>query len=344
MTARVENQIPVAMLHEAALWHARLSTAAHADADVSLWTELTLWLEADAQHRVAFEQVEDIYATIDEFADDLADMPDSMPDSTKIEPVRPIWMRRPWRFGGAIALMACAAILLWTMQPPPTQRYATQIGQTRQLTLADGSIVTLNTGSAIAVRFTAHQRRIHLDRGEVLFRVAANPARPLIVTVGNLDVRDIGTVFDVLRTPQETVITVAEGRVAASPAGSSVAGVQLAAGDRFVQTDDTAGQIAHVDPALVAPWTTGYLVYNHASLSQVVDDLNRYFPQRILLQDSETGALPFSGALKIDSEQNMLGRLTKLMPLRADRAADGSIALSRVSISRVSDRSVPGGN
>ncbi len=78
---------------------------------------------------------------------------------------------------------------------------------------------------------------------------------------------------------------------------------------------------------MATAWREGYLTYKEAPLSLVVSDLNRYFPNRIVLQDSDTGLRRFSGALKIDSEDAVVSRLAELLPLTVDRAGDGVITL-----------------
>ncbi len=92
--------------------------------------------------------------------------------------------------------------------------YATDIGEQRSLALADGSTVELNSRSRIRVRYTEHERRIDLLRGQALFHVAKNKARPFIVQTDNTQVRAVGTAFDVYNTSSGTIVTVVEGRVA----------------------------------------------------------------------------------------------------------------------------------
>jgi transmembrane sensor len=74
-------------------------------------------------------------------------------------------------------------------------------------------------------------------------------------------------------------------------------------------------------------WREGYLTYKEAPLSLVVSDLNRYFPNRIVLQDSDTGLRRFSGAIKVDNADAVVTRLSQLLPLVVDRSGDGLLTL-----------------
>jgi transmembrane sensor len=101
--------------------------------------------------------------------------------------------------------------------------YATQVGEQRSITLADGSSVELNSRSRIKVRFTETQRSVDLVEGQALFTVAKDAARPFVVASGDTRVRAVGTQFDVYRKREGTVVTVVEGRVAVA---SNLTGVR----------------------------------------------------------------------------------------------------------------------
>ena len=317
MSGQLNHEPGDEALQQAAEWHARLQRA---DAVAEDFAAFSLWLEADAGRRLAYDRIEDLYALLD-----------------AVELVEPVTPRRWWpRLAVGVGLMSLLAALLWApWRDGRVEQYATKAGQTRELRLADGTALTLNANTAIAVHFTPSQRAITLQHGEALLRVVADPSRPLLVRAGATELHDIGTMFDVVRESGRTVVAVAEGRVAVAQNGAPPAQwVELSAGDRMVRSDDGAEVVGRVDPMAVDGWSHGYLIYRDAALSDVVADLNRYFPQPVLLQDGPTGAMRFSGVLKIDSEQAMLRRLSGLLPLRVAQAADGGVTLSRA----------PGGN
>jgi transmembrane sensor len=135
-----------------------------------------------------------------------------------------------------LAAASCALILViasavwWKAKRYPT--YATDIGERRSLTLADGSTVDLNARSTLRIEFSDAERRVELLDGQALFQVAKDKDRPFIVVSGNATVRAVGTQFDVYRKVGGTTVTVLEGRVAVystanaepSPTGSAEPG------------------------------------------------------------------------------------------------------------------------
>jgi transmembrane sensor len=140
----------------------------------------------------------------------------NQPHAMAAEPQRAGRMPRPRR--RFLAAAACAMILIlagavwWQTQRFPL--YATDIGERRSITLADGSTVDLNARSRLRVEFSGKERRVELLDGQALFQVAKDKNRPFIVASGEATVRAVGTQFDVYRKANGTTVTVLEGRVA----------------------------------------------------------------------------------------------------------------------------------
>ena len=328
MASRIDDSDDDIRLNAVAVWHSRLQSDPESE---SVWTDFTVWLEADAANRIAFDQVEALYADLDT----------AVPSRESIERAAPVSnvvvlsdLRRrftPIRIGFA-ALAASLAVFIGirlTSVEPDAVRYATKTGEMRTIALADGTTVEMNTASTLAVTFTGQERHVTLDQGEALFRVAKDGARPFLVTVGGRDVRDVGTVFNILRDHTRTVVTVESGKVSVLPgdAGARDKPVLLSAGDQLAAEDGAGDAVNHVDPAQATSWRQGYLTYKEAPLSVVVSDLNRYFSGRIFLADKDAGGRRFSGVLKIDDEDAVLNRLAQLLPLVVDREGDGEVAL-----------------
>ena len=297
-------------LDEAIAWHLRLG-----DADERVWAEFGAWLEASPANRLAFDRVEDFDAELDN--EDFSEFPDT-PDF-----VNPLRRFAPWIIAGAGIAASFVLAFVFLNRAPAQVEYATAIGQARTIALADGTRIDLNTATTLLAGPT---RRVTLEKGEVLFHVAKDASHPFIVTVGDSHVRVIGTVFDVLDDDNRLTVAVAEGRVGVSSRGSS-GEIRLLPGDRLVRSETTgATSIEKVDPEQALAWRRGYLIYRDAPLSEVARDLNRYFPVPISLDD-KAASQHFTGVLKIDTQDAMLGRIARFLPVRVDRTKDGKITL-----------------
>src|SRR5690606_17855872 len=96
------------------------------------------------------------------------------------------WSRLPWRWTRHSTVWTAAAALivaagLWLSWRAASTELATGIGEQRTVALADGSIITLNTGSRIRLQYKNNRRDIELKQGEAFFKVAADAQRPFRV-------------------------------------------------------------------------------------------------------------------------------------------------------------------
>lgn len=171
------------------------------------------WCAEDPRHAAAYRRYESIWkdtATLEEL--------DSL---TLSPPTRVSWRRRvqsslfehPWRWAVSACLpFAVIGISLWAFLTPT--HYSTGIAEVRTVHLPDGSVITLGARSALEIAFQRHERRVALLSGVAFFSVAKDPSRPFVVFVGDEEVRDLGTKFEIRRGTASMRVSVVEGTVA----------------------------------------------------------------------------------------------------------------------------------
>ena len=109
---------------------------------------------------------------------------------------------------------ACIAFLfLPTAQLWLASDYQTATAELRRITLDDGSVVSLDAASAIAVRYGAARREVALLSGRAFFEVVPAADRPFVVAVDDATVTVTGTAFDVRSSAQTTSVAVQSGTV-----------------------------------------------------------------------------------------------------------------------------------
>lgn len=242
------------------------------------------------------------------------------------------------RAGVIAASLAAAGVLaaigLWWRQNRPTV-YATAVGEERTLTLPDSSTVVLDARSRIQVRFTKSARLVRLVRGQALFRVIHNASRPFVVTTEDATIRDVGTQFDVKYDGAATVVTVLEGRVAASTSlGDSSASpdgahdVLVSAGEQVRLEQHLMLQPVSVNPSIVTAWVQGKLVFNDTPLSEVIAAFNRYNLRPLIVEDPQLLGLHVSGTFATTNSAQVVEFLCQRFHLVAHEDT-GSIRLRR---------------
>lgn len=174
-------------------------------------------------------------------------------------------------------------------------------GEQRQLLLADGSKVWMNSGSTLKYPavFTGSERVVELS-GEAYFEIAKNAAEPFRVNAGEIQVEVLGTHFNVMAYDGEGVkATVLEGSVRV---GKGSQFVVLQPGDQAVASGSLAGNgnaIAlnrGVDPERVLAWKNGYMDFENDDLQTVLREVSRCYNIDIQYE-ANIPAKHFSGKL-----------------------------------------------
>lgn len=208
--------------------------------------------------------------------------------------------RTVWRAVAAsllLAVLAGALILESGLRNRPT--YITGAGARRSILLPDGSRVLLDSKSRLRVSYTAATREAELLEGQAMFYVANNPRQPFLVRAGHTIVRDVGTVFDVNRLGNGTVITVVEGSVAVAAPSP----MYLSAGEQLdLQAGHSSPQPVRVDVSSEIAWTHGQVMLESATLAEVAQVFNRYSTRRIVAQDLGRKPLRLSGVFSTNPD------------------------------------------
>ncbi len=323
--------------HQAAAWLARRDrglTAAEQD-------ELFRWLAEDPRHGEWFARHQRTVRglrVLAQWRPEHAAVPN--PDLLAQRSAR----RTPhWIFTAGLATAAglMLAAVWWQRSPansrPPATAAPALAAQSRVLRklLEDGSTIDLNRGAEVDVRFTAAERRVRLVRGEAQFNVAKNPARPFVVEVERVEVRAVGTAFNVRLQPQTIEVLVTEGRVQVRPP-EAAAHAELPvvdAGERAIVslTDPSAPpRITPVAAQVIAQllaWQPRQLEFTDAPLAQVVAEFNRDNPIKIVVDDPALAAMPIGATLRSDNVDGFVRLLESSFHLTVERRADGVIVL-----------------
>ena len=266
-----------------------------------------VWLEADTTNRTAYANMEHYW----EFSAGVR-------DDAQIMALRELHLRRvnrPARLRLAGVLAACLIASLgvgwgmleagafnrldWLAKPQETE-FRTSVGQRTTVTLADGSVVTLDTDSALRTRESGRRRLVTLERGRAFFRVAKDHSRPFVVTAGGETVTAVGTAFDVRLDDGALEVTLAQGKVRIEqPREGFRRGrfADLNAGYRLTTAGSGEWRIAKVDPDTALSWVAGRLIFD-GSMADAVAQMNRYSDRKLVLVGPDIADTPVVGVFR----------------------------------------------
>ena len=291
-----------------------------------------LWLAADPRHAAAMQRTSAAWSLLDRIPESAA-----APILAAATRRRSFW-RRTVTFGSLAAAAALAVgLFVWSRPLPadPTLSAPALSATTtpRLVTLSDGTVVQLNTGGEVSERFTAATRHVTLTRGEAHFAVAKNPARPFIVQAGSLQVRAVGTAFNINLQSAAVDVIVTEGRVQLTTGTPDAPA--LNAGERATLRRAAAGPtlvVARIDAAAITQtlaWREPLMRLGGATLAELAAEFERATGRRLVLADPTLADLRFGGRFRTDDIDGFTHLLATTLDLDVERTADGAIVLRK---------------
>jgi transmembrane sensor len=316
---------------EATDWVVRLGSDQRTGADE---TAFKAWLDADPAHANVFAEQQALWSGVAAMSEE----DDAKAFLFRETPPQPVFTRRRMIIGGSAAA-AAAGIAIVAPQFFGPSRYTTAKGEQRTIDLADGSVIALNTDSALTVDLTKAERQITLERGQAFFKVAKDRSRPFRVFAGTYEVRALGTAFDVHRVGDGAKVTLEEGSVAIfdginpqallSPHNPTAKPTIILKPDQQVVMARKAPiVVARIDPKSIAPWRYGQLVLDDAPLGDIVEDLNRYGGPQIVLADPSLANIRISGVFHTGRPDLLVEALTAGFPVRVAQQTPDRIVLA----------------
>ncbi len=318
----------------AAAWAVRLSDPRCSDAERDAFAR---WRAQDHAHEAAFELESATWTRFDRLRAlrpaELEPDPDLLAEETPPIPLRQPLLRRAAPRWAAAATVALTIGLtgVWLTNAGPA--YATAVGERRVVVLEDGSRVELNTDTRIQVRYARGKRSVRLVRGEALFEVAPDRARPFEVAARDARVRASGTAFSVRLQPTGLQVMVTKGAVdiEKSPAQSKTpTETHLAAGAMGVYGPSggfsRAVSAKEIDQTLA--WRHGEIALDGETLEQAAGEFNRYSHRRLVVADPAIAGLRVGGYFRVDDMDGFVRALKTTFPVKAAQADQDTIYLS----------------
>jgi transmembrane sensor len=301
--------------------------------------ELAAWMAQDPRHAEALAIMEQTWSQLN--APRRRGQADRVwHDVETLHRRRARYRRLAWAgLGAAAAIAVMIAVRTFSPMSPEVAPAVVNLPAIRAL--ADGSKVALRTGAAIEVDFTAEWRRVRLVRGEAMFSVAHDAARPFVVNSGNVAVRAVGTEFSVARAADVTAVYVTEGRIAVTRFSTAVESgsetpspIYAAAGERVLvpalglaAAPPSVTRLSATEIASAVAWRGQRLELSEVPLAEAVRMINRGREVPIVLADADIGRRTVTGVLWADDGDGFVRLLEQGFDLSAER--DGKVVRLR---------------
>lgn len=291
------------VFEEAAGWYVQFQAEPPTPAQQLAWQR---WVDSNPAHLAAWNQLEQMQRHLG-----------AMPRDVARHALNPVQNRR--QMLKLLLVLAGTGYVGWHAQQYTAMGsawadYSTKVGQRRNIVLADGTHLHLNTRTAVDVLFDGQQRLIRLRSGEIFVRTGKlGDQRPLFVETREGRVQALGTRFSVQQLSGATRVGVLEDQVKVLPSGHSSGSRVLKAGEG-VDFSSEALAVIHPYGSSQVAWINGQLIVLDTPLGKVLREIGRY-RSGILQCDEGAAQLRVSGTFRLDSTDAVLANLQASLPI-----------------------------
>ncbi|MBW2368228.1 MAG: FecR domain-containing protein [Deltaproteobacteria bacterium] len=260
----------------------------------------------------------------------------------------------------ATGMLVVAGMWFFQIDDVKQTTYLTATGEQKKIFLLDRSTVFLDSQTELLMTYSADLRRVDLKTGRASFSVAQDLKRPFIVTAGEISILAVGTEFDVYKQKEGKIaITVTHGRVQVSQDQTLASNseklsqiLQKRSGESLVNSgrktillDHPNGEIINsgqrliinkrkkayaiktVDKALANDWRNGRLLFRDTPFEDVVEEINRYLDNNIVIGDDHLRQLPINIIFNIRDRRDFLVALEQVLPINLKKTANGKVII-----------------
>ena len=302
---------------EALHWLRRLTSGEVTSAELNAFEH---WRAESAEHRRALAEANLLWDVLGKVARE-ADLR-----------ARP-WLGRPVprraMLGGAMAASLAYVLVrppfhLWPSVTELSAPYRTAVGERRQVAIGTGISVEMDTQTSLTAPVAAAQHySLELISGQLAVSVQARADRSVVIAAAGGQVQADQASFDVRRDSSSVCVTCADGTVrVAYRSDTTVLGPR----QQVTYDGRGLGAVISADPAVVTAWQRGLLIFRDVPLADVVEEVNRYRPGRIILVNSALGERKIVAGFRLDQIDDVVTYLREAFGAKV-RALPGGVVL-----------------
>ncbi|WP_143348590.1 FecR family protein [Ensifer adhaerens] len=296
---------------EASAWVVRLTSG---EATVRDAEALKHWRELSPEHERAFREAALLWQTLEQTA---------TPRVQQSRITRRAMLSGSIAAGGLLAAAGLSELGYLPSLNTLTADHATAVGEQKIVNLPDGSIATLDGGTAIDLDFSEKHRRLLLRTGAAMFEARAEPERPFVVAAATGTSATTGGSFAVELGPAEVSVDCLEGSISVECVNT----VHLASSEAVRYSEHGVSDVTFSDAATTASWRRGFLTFRDRKVTDVVSDLNRHRKGRVVVADRAAGARRITGVFHLKRPEEILSHLESMLHLRRLDAPGGIVLL-----------------
>jgi transmembrane sensor len=312
---------------EAHAWIRRLISGEASAADAAA---LRRWCDRSPAHAAAFSEASQLWQAFGAAGESLRS-DERAANEYRQTAARGVSIGRRALIGGALAASATAIMIarpplgLWPSFSELRADFRTGAGEQRQIAVADGVSVQMNTRTSISIGTKGDSAAVELIAGEASFKTPDRRSQPFSVMAGGGKTSTMSAGFEVRLAGTSACVTCLADEVEVEHRGRTVA---LQPRQQVSYGEDGLGSAVMIDPAVVSAWQQGLIIFHMTPLIDVIEELNRYRPGRIVLLNSQLGRSPVNGRFRIDQPDEALAQIERAFGVRHRTLPGGLVLLT----------------
>lgn len=293
--------------------------------------ELSDWRQRSSRHEQAYQEALQRWQALDAVRGDLRRL---LPEP----PQRTAWLTRllaGWqpRLSAAALVLACCGFGWYYFVPLERYVFSTEVAQVARFDLPDRSLIELNGGTQLQVRYYRNRREVSVQHGEARFHVQRDAGRPFRVRTGDVTATVVGTVFSVARRDVGARVQVEEGAVDVAVQDGwwrwgDDPHTLLRAGQQIRVAGQALEAVTDLPQPSAAAWTRGLFVFDDTPLSEVAAQLQGWLDQPLRLADDAAAAQRITGTFHLREPRSLLELLPRIASVQVGQEAGGLVIRS----------------
>ena len=302
--------------------------------DEGLRASFEQWIQQDVKNANAFSEVSGVWELpeLDKVAVDVGKTVRSAKPPERLKGSLPFRLHRRKLMNAMMTAAAVIMVAIGVQQYPAMilswrSDYQTQVGAQQDITLPDGTRMTLNTSSAVSLDFNDGRRTVTLLQGEAYFDVVHDASHPFKVKSEFSEVEVKGTAFSVRNDRNKDTVVLERGVVQVTGEADKGEKAELLPGQSIIATQSGLLAVTTSNPDKVMAWRDGRIIFNNQPFEQVLGELGRYYNHSIIVTSNRIGKARVTGNYRLDSTERTIRSLAATVGGTVTRVPGGILIL-----------------
>lgn len=278
------------------------------------------WLKEDKQNEIAFKEEKDFLSQINALPKDFLEelKQDVNENRQKINKRKKFLITY-----GSFLSAACILFVLYFSFAFNSMSFSKEYlssGKIRQdISLPDNSKISLDANTSVKVEFYEDKREIYLSHGRGFFDVSSNKNRPFIIKTNHVDIKVLGTKFEIINEDKNFEVNVLEGKVRVSNKKDNL--IALVQKDQKLILDEyfNLKSLEKTASNNIALWNQGKFYFKQESLKNVIEKFLKYNDLDVQIEDKSITNLPITGNFTSKEFEKFINVLPLIHPVKIQK-------------------------